>query len=63
MTMPNESTYAKEKRSDPGPRQNAKGDHEGSAHRPEEFAIVNPQKQAVEKPKTDIPPANSTGDR
>lgn len=61
--MPNEPTYAKEKRSDPGLRPNAKGDHEGSAHRPEEFGIVNPQKQIAEKSKSGKPPANSSGDR
>lgn len=51
--MPNEPKHAKEKRAEPGPRRNAKGDHEGSAHNPEEFDVLNPEKQGVggEKPQ------------
>lgn len=42
--MPNEPKLAKEKRANPGHRQNAQGDHEGSAHDPEEFDVMNPKK-------------------
>lgn len=45
--MPNNPLPAKEKRSDPGPRQNAQDDHEGSAHSPDEFDEMNPQKQGL----------------
>lgn len=43
--MPNDPKSAKEKRTDPGPRQNAQGDHEGSAHTPDKFDVMNPQMQ------------------
>lgn len=43
--MPNEPKKAKEKRAEPEERQNAQGDHEGSAHSPEEFEVMNPKKQ------------------
>lgn len=43
--MANRPKAAREKRSDPPKRQNAQGDHEGSAHSPEEFDVMNPQKQ------------------
>ncbi|MFN3844892.1 MAG: hypothetical protein ACK4RZ_03585 [Paracoccaceae bacterium] len=46
ITMPNEPGHAKEKRAPHTRRQNAQGDHEGSAHDPEEFDVMNPQKQA-----------------
>lgn len=36
---------AKQKRAEPGKRQNEQGDHEGSAHSPDAFDSVNPQKQ------------------
>lgn len=48
--MPNEPKKAKEKRNEPEERHNAQGDHEGSAHNPEEFEVMTPQKQ---KPGTD----------
>lgn len=50
--MPNEPKHAKEKRSEPAARQNAQGDHEGSAHTPDEFDAINPQKQGSDKNKT-----------
>lgn len=43
--MANAPKAAKEKRTPPLDRQNAQGDHEGSAHRPEEFDEVNPARQ------------------
>lgn len=43
--MPNESKPAREKRTPPAHRQNAQGDHEGSAHSPEAFDRMNPQEQ------------------
>lgn len=43
--MPNEPKPAKEKRTDRGPRQNDQSDHEGSAHTPDAFDVMNPQKQ------------------
>lgn len=49
--MPNEPGPAAEKRTPPLDRQNAQDDHEGSAHRPEEFDQANPAKQ-VPKPGT-----------
>ena len=45
--MPNEPEDAKEKRPPHRKRHNA-GDHEGSAHQPEEFDSKNPKK-VVEK--------------
>lgn len=45
--MANEPKQAREKRPDPGERRNAQGDHEGSAHRPEEFDVMNPAKQGL----------------
>jgi len=50
--MPNEPKPAREKRTDPGPRQNAQGDHEGSAHSPDEFDTMNPQKQGLQRRKS-----------
>ncbi|WOI30757.1 hypothetical protein [Sulfitobacter dubius] len=41
--MPNEPDHAKEKRPPHRERQNS-NDHEGAAHRPEEFDPKNPQK-------------------
>tara|TARA_R100000365_G_C2692898_1_gene34141 strand:+ start:336 stop:536 length:201 start_codon:yes stop_codon:yes gene_type:complete len=48
--MPNEPDHAKEKRPPHRERHNAQDDHEGAAHRPEEFDPKNPQK-AVRKEK------------
>lgn len=47
--MPNEPGPAAEKRTPPAKRQNAQGDHEGSAHDPSEFDAMNPKKAL--KPK------------
>jgi hypothetical protein len=41
---------AKEKRSPTPVRQNAQSDHEGSAHDPEEFDVINPAKQVPSTP-------------
>jgi hypothetical protein len=49
--MANDPQKAKEKRSPPLQRRNAQGDHGGSAHRPEEFDNVNPQKQGADAKK------------
>ncbi len=43
--MPNKPEPAREKRTPPRKRQNAQDDHEGSAHRPEEFDEQDPEKQ------------------
>lgn len=48
--MPNNPGPAKEKRDEPAKRQNAQGDHEGSAHTPDEFDAMNPKKPG---PKTE----------
>ena len=53
--MPNEPKPAKEKRTEPDRRQNAQGDHEGSAHTPDEFDAMNPAKQ--------VPAPSKTGNR
>ena len=45
--MPNEPKHTKEKRSQPAKLQNVQGDHEGSAHTPDEFDVMNPQKQGL----------------
>lgn len=45
--MANESKQAKERRAEPKRRQNAQDDHEGSAHDPAEFDVMNPQKQTA----------------
>lgn len=49
--MPNQPDAAKEKRSEPQRRPNAQGDHEGSAHTPDEFDAMNPQKQVTDQSK------------
>jgi len=62
MKMPNKPTHAKEKRSHTRPRQNAQGDHEGSAHIPVEFDVMNPQKQGLGEEKQvrkPTPPSNN----
>ncbi len=51
--MPNEPRHAKEKRAPTPDRQNAQVDHEGSAHSPDEFDVMNPQKQGLGEKKTD----------
>ena len=51
--MANEPKPAKEKRTDPGRRQNSQGDAEGSPHSPDKFDVMNPQKQGL----GDRPPA------
>ena len=42
---------AKEKRGTTPDRQNAQSDHEGSAHDPEEFDVMNPAKQVPSSPQ------------
>lgn len=37
----------KDKLDQPGRRENAQGEHEGSRHDPEEFDVMNPQKQGI----------------
>lgn len=49
--MPNTPGPAAEKRTPPLDRKNAQDDHEGSPHRPEEFAQANPAVQ-VDKAQT-----------
>ena len=53
--MPNEPKPAKEKRMPPVRHENDQGDHEGSAHKPDAFDHVNPQKQGVGDKKPDKP--------
>lgn len=43
--MPNDPKAAKVKRAPPDHRQSAQDDPEGSAHRPEEFAVLHPEMQ------------------
>jgi len=59
--MADDPIYAKEKRSKPAYRQNAQGDHEGSAHTPDEFDVMNPQKQGLGDRKPVIKPGKSAG--
>lgn len=47
--MPNEPKPAAEKRPPRPERQNAQDDHEGSAHKPEEFIKGQPQEPAADK--------------
>lgn len=49
--MPNEPGPAAEKRTPPLDRRNAQDDHEGSAHRPEEFDQANPATQVPKSRK------------
>jgi hypothetical protein len=63
ITMPNNAEHSKEKRADPGSRRNAQGDHAGSAHSPDEFDVMNPQKQDLGPKKPTKPPKESKGDR
>lgn len=51
--MANEPKHAKEKRPPTPERQNAQGDEEGSAHTPDEFDVMNPQKQGLGDKKPD----------
>lgn len=48
--MANDPKAAREKRSPPTHRQNAQEDHEGSAHRPEEFLKDQPQDKPAVAP-------------
>lgn len=59
--MPNEPKPAKEKRTDPGRRQNAQGDHEGSPHDPEEFLGTNLENQDPKGRRPVDPGASSDG--
>lgn len=61
--MANEPRHAKEKRPETGQRQNAQGDHEGSAHSPDEFAVMNPQTSGSGAKKPVKPAADPKGDR
>ncbi len=47
LTMPNEPKPAAEKRPRTERRENDQGDHEGSAHTPDEFDVMNPEKQVT----------------
>ncbi|WP_164876085.1 hypothetical protein [Falsirhodobacter deserti] len=51
--MANEPRKADESRSDPPRKQNDQAAHEGSAHSPEEFAPMNPQRTKG-KPNSDV---------
>ena len=57
--MANKPKHAKEKRAEPEKRQNAQGDHEGSAHTPDEFDALNPKKQGPGKEKAGTQPGTS----
>ncbi|WP_209427960.1 hypothetical protein [Pararhodobacter sp. SW119] len=61
--MANNPKPAKEKRPDPGQRQNAQGDHAGSAHSPEEFDVMNPQKQGLGEKKSGHTQKKPSNDR
>ena len=63
MMMANEPKPAKKKFSEPGHRQNAQGDHEGSAHSPDEFDALNPQKQGLGEGRKIRRPKETTDDR
>lgn len=43
--MANENRESQEKRAEPPERRNGQGDAEGSAHSPEEFDALNPEKR------------------
>lgn len=47
--MPNEPKHAKEKRANPGHREHAQGDHERSAHIPDEFDVMKPKQQDLDE--------------
>lgn len=49
--MPNEPDDAKENRPQPPKRQNDQGDHEGSAHTPDEFDAWNPVRDQKKRPQ------------
>ena len=57
--MPNEPKHAKEHRAEPQKRQNAQGDHGGSAHTPGEFDVMSPQKHGLGDRKTTSNPKKS----
>lgn len=42
--MANSPRESDQKRPEPGRRENAQAEHEGSAHKPEEFDVMNPEK-------------------
>jgi hypothetical protein len=63
MTMANETKPAKEKRPEPGRRQNAQGDHEGSPHNPDAFDALNPNKQGLREVRQIQRPKEATDDR
>ena len=45
--MANYPRRPEKKLPDPGQKHNAQGDHAGVAHRPEEFDVMNPEKQRL----------------
>ncbi|MBR2655680.1 MAG: hypothetical protein IKD58_04180 [Loktanella sp.] len=57
--MPNEPKPAAEKRPHTKRRENDQGDHEGSAHSPKEFDVMNPQKQINDANKEPPKPKKS----
>ncbi len=65
--MANKQKPVSEKRSDSGKRQNAQGEHAGTAHSPEEFKTRPPQKQGIgegkERDKEPRRPKTSSDDR
>lgn len=61
--MPNKPKSAKEKRPEPASRQNAQGDHEGAAHSPEEFDVMNPEKQGHGKTRPRKRPSDARDTR
>jgi hypothetical protein len=63
MMMANETKPAKKTGSEPGRRQNAQGDHEGSAHSPDEFDALNPQKQGLGDGRQIRRPKEASDDR
>jgi hypothetical protein len=62
-TMANEPKQARKKRPDAGKRQNAQGEHEGAAHSPEGFDVMNPQKQGLGEGKPGRRSKAASGDR
>lgn len=55
-TMADDPDHARERPADPGERPNAQGDHAGTAHEPEEFDALNPQKRGPQGRKSMRPP-------
>ncbi len=57
--MTDDPEHNRDKRPVPGEKHNAQGEHEGVAHSPEDFDVMNPQKQVpgdgVPKPRPASP--------